>query len=220
MAVNVNTFKLFCEFIANKVQAGQSVSPSQFNLVANQAQMVLFEKDFQNYILTGEMTDYLRTFLKNTILPVSAIGVANIPSDMQHVASMRHYYVGKKGGAEVEVKPVKNESWGNIQVSQLLQPSRRFPKYQELASTFLILPRTVGTVTLDYFKTPVAPIWNYTVVSNRPVYNPTGSVDFEWGSFALNNVASIYLSLVGVNIKDSDLYAFSQQFRAETNSNL
>jgi len=218
MPTNINTFKSFVDFVSNKVQTGNAYTIPQFNQIAHQSQIQVFEKDYQTYIQSGQITDYLRTFLKNTFLPVTVNGVANIPNDMQHLASMRYYNVGINGGTEVEVKEVKNEDWGNIQSSHLFKPSKRFPKYQELSSTFNVLPRNLGSVTLDYFKTPQQPIWNFTIANNRPVYSPTGSVDFEWSEVYLNNIASMFLSLVGINLKDIELSQFSQAFKQETNS--
>ena len=73
-------------------------------------------------------------------------------------------------------------------------------------------------IELDYFKTPPAPVWGYTTVNNRPVYDPATSTNFIWDSFALNEVAAAYLALIGVNLKDNELAAFAQMYKQETNS--
>lgn len=221
MSVNVNTFKLFTEFVSNKVQSGNAVSPSQFNDVANRAQMQLFEKDFQTFLMTNEVSEYLKTFFKNKIYSTLPTGEISYPSDFEHLASLRRYYVNSSGaGKEVPMIPVKNSSWGEIQVSALNQPTLRYPKFSEFSDVIRILPRTPGIVMMDYFKKPTAPVWGYTVTNNRPVYNPATSTNFEWSEFSLNNVAAIYLSLIGVNLKDSELAQFSELYKQQTNSNL
>jgi len=219
MAVNINTFKIFTEFVANKSQQGNSVTISQFNLVSNQAQMVIFEKDYQTFVKTGEISEYLQTFIKtiNTSVPVT--GTYSLPSDYQHMSAIRHYYIPVDGpGGMIPVNGVDVEEWGLAQISKLMKPSARFPKYNESANTLRFLPRNIGLIEMDYFKTPVAPVWGYTTVSNRPVYNPLTSTDFEWDEFALNTVSAAYLAIIGCNLREQELGAFANQFKAETNS--
>jgi hypothetical protein len=73
---------------------------------------------------------------------------------------------------------------------------------------------------LDYFRTPIKPEWNYTIVNNRPVYDPLTSVNFEWDSFAMNNIAGIFLELFATTIKDAELTAFAQAFQQQSNTPL
>ena len=221
MSVNVNSFKLFTEFVSNKVQSGNAVTVSQFNDVANRAQMQLFEKDFQTFLMTNEISEYLKVFLRNKIYSGVLTGEISYPTDFQHIASLRRYYVlGNGSGKEISITPVKNSSWGDIQISKLNEPTLRYPKYSEFSDVIRLLPRNMGIVMMDYFKKPTAPVWGYTVANNRPVYDPTASTNFEWDEYSLNNVAAIYLSLIGVNLKDSELAQFSELYKQQTNSNL
>lgn len=221
MSVNVNTFKLFTEFVSNKVQSGNSVSVSQFNDVANRAQMQLFEKDFQTFLMTNEISEYLKVFLKNKIYSGVTTGEISYPSDFQHLASLRRYYIKPSGGGkEVPVTPVKNASWGEIQISSLNAPTLRYPKFSEFSDVIRVLPQNVGILMMDYFKKPTPAVWGYTVANSRPVYDPSTSTNFEWDEYSLNNVAAIYLALIGVNLKDSELAQFSELYKQQTNSAL
>lgn len=219
MSVNINTFKVFVEFVSNKAQSGNTVSPSQFNAIANRAQMQLFEKDFQTFLATGSVSEFLKTFLKNSTTSVPVSGLLPYPSDWEHASAIRSYYVRAGGlSTEIPVIEVKNSSWGAISTSQLQVPSKRFPKYSEFGNGIRFLPKTIGTIMLDYFKTPTPPVWGFTTVSGRPVYDASSSTDFEWDGFSLNNVASMYLSLIGVNLKDGELSQFSEAYKQQTNS--
>ncbi|MES3018137.1 MAG: hypothetical protein V4721_10170 [Bacteroidota bacterium] len=217
--VNVNEFRLFTQFVSNKAQSGNTIRTTDFNRIANQAQMQVFEKDFQTYLQTDMVTEFLGYFLKNQTTSVPVTGTLPYPSDFQHVSSIRSYYV-RPGGAstEIPVIEVKNASWGDISTSQLLEPSKRFPKFSEFGNGIRFLPKNIGSVMLDYFKTPVAPVWGFTVASGREVYSAAASTDFEWDIFSMNNVASVYLQLIGCNLKDGELLQFSNQFQQETNS--
>lgn len=213
--VSINAFKLFTEFVSNKIQSGGSVSVEQFESAANSAQMQLFEKDRKTFLKTGESSDFLTWFLRSvTINPNRTTGYSPYPFNFQHTASIRAYYNGK----ERPIEKVTNQAWGNIQVSVLQEPNRIFPKYSEFADEFRFLPRDISIVMLDYWTVPVKPVWGFTIVNNKQVYDPTISVDFEFPEFAENEVAANYLSLVGVNLKDTMLEQFSQQFKAENNN--
>lgn len=213
MAKNVDEFKRFVEFVSNKTQTGNTVTPTQFNEVANRAQMQVFERDYKRFLQDNGITDFLSYFLKNKSIIINSYGEGNYPSDYQHTASMRHYYA--KGGVEVDVKEEDIYDFGKLQVSQLFKADERFPKYAAFATHFRFLPRDLGLAQLDYFKTPVKPFWNYTVVSNAPVYSASGSTNFEWDDFATNEVAAVYLSLIGCNLKDMELSSFAEMFKAQ-----
>ncbi len=215
MPINVDYFFRLGDGISNKIQSGNSFTSEQRDIFANQAQLQLFEKDRKTFIKTGESSDFLTWFLKSvTINPSRLTGYHPYPSDFQHTANIRAYYNKK----ERPIDKVTTQAWGDIQVSVLQEPNRNFPKYSEFADEFRFLPRDISIVMLDYWKTPVKPVWGRTIVNNQEVYNPATSVDFEVPEFALNEIMANYLSLVGVNIKDTMLEQFSQQFKAENNN--
>jgi hypothetical protein len=213
--VNVNTFKIFTDGVANKVQSGNSVSPEQKDEFYHRSQMQIFEKDRLTFLRTGESSDFLDTFLVSTTLnPSSSTGYAPYPSGFQHTAGVRAYLDGK----EREVEPVTNQAWGSVQTSELNPPTRTFPKYTEFANEYRFLPRNINIVMLDYWKEPVKPIWGWTIVNNVQVYDASTSTNFEFDNFSFNAVAAVYLSLIGINLKDAELEQFSQQFGSQNNT--
>ena len=215
MSVNINAFKIFVEAVQNKIQSGNSITVPQFNSFCNQAQLLVFEKDRQIFLRTGDMSDFLSWFLENAVLnPNISTGYLAYPLGFQHTAGVRSYYNGKERPVEL----VENKAWGEIMASELMAPSKIFPKYTEFANEYRFLPRDIGIVMLDYWRAPVSPIWNYTIVNNKQVYSSTGSVDFEFPAFATNEVAANYLKLIGCNIQSKELSAFANQFSQESNS--
>ncbi len=218
MSTNINTFKLFTEFCENKNQRGNSLTVTQFNEVCNQAQLQLFEKDVQAFKNGGITSDFLKFFLANQTTGVPLTGRLTYPADLEHTSAIRSYY-GPEGEVPYETPAIEidDKQFGTYQASQLVTPTKEFPKYLETATEYRFLPRDIGVVMIDYFRTPVAPMWNYTVVSGRPVYNPLTSVDFEWQTFGFNAVAAIFLSLIGINLRDQELLAFANEFQMKNN---
>jgi hypothetical protein len=219
--VNINDFKLYTEYLSNKVQVGNTLTIPQFNQLCFQSVMQVFEKDYQTFLMTEELSEFLRIYLKNQVSSVPATGILPYPADYQHITSIRKYYVNAKGvGKMLQVEEIKNVEWGFIQMSSLREPTLRFPKYNEFDGVIRFLPMNLGIIEIDYIKTPDQPVWGYTTVSGRPVYDPLTSTNFEFQAYSTNMVAAVFLSLVGVNLKDSELESFAQQYKKETNSAL
>jgi hypothetical protein len=210
--VSVNRFKIYCEnIIANKSQSGNTITPSEFNIAAHQAQMDVFEDDRLTLLRTGESSDFLNNFLTNKTLAIDVnTGMANYPEDFQHLSAIRYYY-NKKGRP---VERVTNQAWGEIQASELMAGNHYFPKFVEFDGKFRFLPRDMGAVMLDYYRGPQKPIWNYSIVNNVPVYDAVGSVDFEFNEFALKRVADAYILIIAQNIKDQGLMQYVEQEKA------
>lgn len=212
MPVNINEFKVYCEnIIANKTQSGNTITPSQFNVAANRAQMDVFEADRLVFLKTGELTDYLTWFSKNIIKsPNQLTGYLDYPEDFQHTIGVRAYSSSK----ERTVERVANSAWGTVQQSELQKPTFIFPKFSEFKGHYRFLPKNIGIVIIDYLRTPLKPNWAYTVVNNVAVYDSVNSVDFEFPEFAFKRVADSYISIIAQNIKDPQLEAYVQQQKA------
>lgn len=206
----------FVNFVSNKVQSGGTITSSNFNLLAQRAQIQAIENDFSIFLKTKSVSEFLASFIKSTSLIVSSNGRANYPSDFSHVVDMKYYYVRPdNSGVFIPIMEIENEQFSSIESSQLNKPSKRFPKYAEFSSYFELLPRNLSLVTLDYIRVPQAPIWAYTIQNNVQVYDPSSSVQFEAPDFAMNRIIAIILSLVGINIRETELVQYSQLYKQE-----
>jgi hypothetical protein len=203
MAVNINYFKEYCFTIINKVQSGYSITEAQGDILFNQSQQFPYDQDYDIFVKSEmkTITQYLNTFLKKKVsLSVDSEGNAPVPSDYLHTASMRRYYVRPDGQSVfIRVRSVSNDAWGDIQISSLNKPIPRFSKFTEYSNYFSFDPKS-GIYQLDYFKVPVAPIWNFTIEDDTAVYNSVGSVNYEFDEFAVNRVAGWFIYLFGKNV--------------------
>jgi len=219
MGVNINKFKEYVDFVSNKVQDG-APSPREFNEAANRAQMQVFEKDRAIFIQEELSSDFIKEFLKRKIFSGPFVGGEfTVPADFEHISDIRSYRVDSGGkGRPTKVNSVKSADWGEILSSALNEPTETFPKYNHFGKVIRIAPITLTSVAFEYFRTPIAPVWAFTTVNGRSVYDASNSTDFEWGEYAMNNVAAYYLQLIGVNLKDNELSNFAQVYKQETNS--
>src|ERR1019366_7702387 len=123
MAVNIQNFKEFTAYLMNKSQIGGTLSTTQFNQLCFRSIMTKFERDYQTFLATGEVSEFLKVYLKNTVFNVPASGEYPYPADYQHISSIRKYFIKTNGqGAMIKVTEVSNDAWGLLQISSLQQP--------------------------------------------------------------------------------------------------
>lgn len=215
--MNIDSVFKFVNFISNKVQSG-TVQPANFNLMAARAQMELYEKEVKVWQDSQQITDSMKTFLKNTILnPVSTTGKANYPGDYVHTSTARSYYVRTNGNSvEVPVKEVDNDEYGQAMVSEVAPPTKRFPVCTYYDTYIQFLPKDIGFVFLDYFRLPATPVWAYTIINARPVYDPAASTDIEFPDQDFNEIVFIITSYLGINIRENQLIQYSEMMKQES----
>ena len=72
-------------------------------------------------------------------------------------------------------------------------------------------PYSIGSFSMSYLKVPPIPVWGYGVTdtSDRPVFDANKSVDFTIHPLALNEIAMIILSHVGVNLSEAQIAQYA-----------
>lgn len=196
--------------ILNKEQRGY-LSPQEFNLFANQAQLEIFEQYFfdlnqymrlkdnnteyaQLYNLVDEKISKFKTFGN---LSHSA-GAFTFPSDLHKIGTVIY------NGTEVEKVDIKQLL--DYQSSKLTQPSTTSPVYIQNANaswSVTLYPSTITSgVSCTYVKKPVEVQWAYTNVNNNALYNASNSQDFELHDSEETVLVLKVLMYAGLTIKD------------------
>lgn len=198
----------------NKSQTGGTLSPEEFNLAAKFANQQYFKIKYslpeeyqvgnpiprQAWSLTQENIDALSPFLKARggrdypPLRVDKDGRATIPSDYVNYSSIRY------GNKQVEV--VSNDVLGGRLSSSIVQPTDTNPICCFNAGYVQFYPITLGFVNFDYLRMPETPIWAYTIVNDQAVYNPTASVQLEWGDKYQLDIANLIVMYAANNLRD------------------
>ena len=212
--ININSFKIYYEAIAEKNNVGQTLTSDQFNVYVFQSVMQLMSEDYQTFFSTKVVTNFLQSYLKQGApLSVPSTGLASYPSDLQYVSNVSHYY----NSLWYDSNLIDRVDWNKINIPNSLEyPTLRDTKYCQMDNGIEFAPKTIGIARIDYFKTPAQPIWNFTIVNNEQVYTQTGSVDIDCDDFNTNRIMAIFLQLVGINLQSQELAGFAQQFTNET----
>ncbi len=211
----------FVNFIIKKSNAGGYLSPDEFNLIINRAQIQYFNKLYGNqndyrydrpvprisYAVTEKISNSLSPFLSDaTALVIDVNGQVNLPVDLFQTVSITKTV----NNVEYEITRVEHDRIANNLSSYYDAPTTDFPIYTQLRTKFQFYPKNLASATLYYLKKPTEMAWGYTTVNGRPVYNAGTSVQPLWKDMDMNEIIYIALSYIGVNLKDPDVSQFAE----------
>jgi len=180
MAINVNTVYTTVLSILNKEQRGY-LTPYEFNQIATQVQLEIFEKFFEDYnqyirmpktdVEFASRMDHIREefqvfeetdFADNTNPPTS--NVYDQPAGLHRFGSVTY----NKGVGSPEIEIVSAREYKQQTLSPLTKPSKNFPiaKYQNNKIT--VYPEVTSVyvssdVTFNYIRKPADVVWAYGV---------------------------------------------------------
>jgi len=222
MAVSIDTVYQRVLAILNKEQRGY-LTPQEFNLFANQAQMDIFEQYFYDIeqfgLLHGNDTEYsdmlnilnekISLFEKTVNLTYSSsTNYWSLPSDLYRLGTIIY------GGNEVE-RVNKNE-YLYITSSPIAAPTADFPIYTKDINGIKAYGPTeiddsVKSLKCNYIKKPTKVEWKYQIVYGEALYDATYSVNFELHPSEEVELVTKILALAGVLVRDLSIYQLATQ---------
>jgi hypothetical protein len=224
MAVSVNRVYQKVLAILNKEQRGY-VTPQEFNLFANEAQMDIFEQYFydinQFSRMHGNDTEYsdMLNILNEKISAFEAEGTVTggttLPNDLYRLGTIK---VSAGGARIVEAERVNKNEYLYLDRSPLTRPTDTRPIYirdENGVKVYGDAQLTTG-VTCNYIKVPTSPQWKYQIVFDEPLYDSTNSVDFSLHESEEVELVHKILELSGLLLKDPGVYQIANQEEIET----
>ena len=236
--VNIDTVYQKVLAIANKEQRGY-ITPQEFNLFANQAQMEIFEQYFydinQFKRLPGNSTEYsdmvnmleekISAFEKFKIAPSSvSASVITLPTDLYRLGTVYSTVVT----SNPIVEKVDKKTIQLIINSPLTAPTDSRPVFVYQApstagvSKIKIFPTattyTTSNLSVNYIKKPTTVKWTYVVVNDKAVHN-SGAADlqnFELHESEESELVIKILQLAGISIKDYQLASVASNKEVST----
>ena len=222
MAVSIDTVYQRVLALANKEQRGY-VTPQEFNLLANQAQMTIFESyfftksqrerlepDLQNNTET-DISDLLirklKPFTSITTMTGLGQGVWDYPSDVYQVGNI--YY------GEMVCDKVSETEFQRYLAS---------PRHASLEPMFAESVGTTGDVRVassgmvvsagvscERIIKPTAVAWGYVVLSGKPLLNSDTTVDFLLHESEENTLVDMILEMAGIVVNKPGLVQIAAQ---------
>ena len=213
--------------LANKEQRGY-ITPQEFNLFANQAQMDIFEQYFYDINQFGripgndteysDMLNYLeekvslfedqKVVNKSQQNPFYNIS-ANI-NDLYKIGNIIHNgYICEKVNANHITK---------INSAALLKPTSYHPVYTLKDNKVYLYPIDLeDPITVNYIREPVKVEWSSYDIQGTDTYDLVNTVNFELHPSEETKLVIKILGLAGITLKDPGLYQIAG---AEDNKNI
>jgi len=230
MAVNIDTVYQRVLAAANKEQRGY-VTPQEFNLFANQAQMDIFEQYFYDINQFSKMPGNDTTYSDMLDLLQEKVDVferyrQTVTMSGSNGTLPTHYRMGElyflKLGTYYEIEKVKQNEIHHLINSPLTTPTFSRPMYVRSQSTangdnnIIVYPSSITEgVVCNYIARPVTAVWGYTVVNNQALYNSTTSTNFQLHQSEESELVMKILELAGISLKDPMLTQFASQEEAQ-----
>jgi len=232
MAIKVNEVYATVLTIINKEQRGY-VTPYEFNQIATQVQLEIFESYFENLNqqlrVGGNSSEYanrvkllqekIATFEVEDTITVDNLGVGALPLDLHRLGALRYINYNY---LPVEIEESTKQEFNLLRRSSLTEPSSTWPIYYILGNEVKILPATATDVnnvyTIEYIRKPKNVVWAYTVGSlGQYIFNnssnpvdpgvipATGFQDFEISDIDQTEVILRILAYAGIIIRDPQI---------------
>ena len=233
MAISVDTVYQRVLALANKEQRGY-ITPQEFNLLANQAQMSIFESYFYaknqrdraepsrtNEVDESDIGELLGRKLGpfQSFLPVTSGHTFQPTVTVDNVA----YDVFQTGVVLLGDEPCQKVSMFEAQrlkksIRHMATTAGAGPIYTDNRVSGRDIVVYAGStseetsgVTVECFRVPVAANWAYVVVSGVALYNSSVSTDFELHRSEEDTLTHSILTLAGIVINKSGLAQTASQ---------
>jgi len=238
MSVSIDTVYQRVLGILNKEQRGY-VTPQEFNLFANQAQMDLFEQYFYDINqfgrIPGNSTEYsdMLTLLNEKINIFEAVATPTRPSatfipaaDQYRLGAVVYKNTttnsfGVVSTENIEAERIKANEFLYINSSPLTKPTNTRPVFTSNSSGIKVYGNSeivdTAKVEFQYIKKPAKVKWGYQIVFNEALYDASSTVNFELHPSEETELIIKILELSGILIKDLNLY---QVFDKEENQKI
>ena len=231
MAISVNTVYQRILALANKEQRGY-ITPQEFNLYANQAQMEIFEQYFydlnQFKRIPGNDNEYhnMVNLIEEKLYPFRQSNQVVSGTDLEAIGSYRlgnvyKLQTGYLSSAEnplsnsVSVEEVNLNDLISTQSSPLTRATNDRPIYYVQGNVLYFIPEEAvdGDYRAYYIRRPADVNWTYIVVNEKPLYNHGAAdrSDFELHESEEPELVNKILALSGIGLKDYNVVQTATQ---------
>lgn len=239
MAVSIDTVYQKVLAILNKEQRGY-VTPQEFNLFANRAQLDLFEQYFYDINQFGRMhgndTEYsdmlnilnekINIFEKTVNLTYDSAATIphfDLPTDIYRLGTIVYSNTttdnfGVQTTEQIEAERINKNELLYINSSPLTKPTNTRPIFTSDSNGLNVYGASelITNVSCNYIKKPTTPNWAYQIVFGEPLYDAANSVDFELHPSDETELVTKILESAGLLIKDISFYQVGDKEEMET----
>ena len=217
MAISVDTVYQRVQSILNKENRGY-LTPQEFNLFANQAQLEIFEqyffdlnqyerlpkKDTEYSNLVKTINERISKFKTSATLTFTT-PYFSMPSDMHKLGTVIY-------NSTTPVEEIDQKNLLEYTLSPLTSPSTTNPVYiQNIQTTssvwsIVVYPSSIQSlITATYIRKPAEADWAYQTVVGNALYDSSNSTNFELHDSEEPNLVIKILLYAGLSIREGEI---------------
>ncbi len=229
MSVNIDTVYQRVLGILNKEQRGY-VTPQEFNLFANQAQMDLFEQYFYDINQFGRipgnstafsdmltiLNEKIALFQKRADLTYDVTNnIFPLPTDLYRLGTIIYqnsttdpFNSSTPITEDIEAERINANELLYINSSPLTKPVNTRPIYtqNELGIRVFGAAEITDAVSCSFIKKPTKVEWKYQIVYGEALYDASQSINFELHPSEETELVIKILEMAGLLVKDIQMY--------------
>ena len=213
--------------ILNKENRGY-MTPQEYNLLANQAQLEIFEQyfyDLNQYNRRGEINNAYGNIVKNIKEKIDLFKIVNfnltissgkytLPNNLYRLGTVQYTksgtstYTGSTTTDTCEIEPISGNEFIYINNSPLTSPSTSYPVYIRDGNSLTVYPSSiVDTIQCSYVKKPAEVSWTSFEVNGVALYNPAAAdyQDYELHPSEETALVNKILTYAGLVIKQPEI---------------
>ena len=222
MAISVDTVYQRVQSILNKESRGY-LTPQEFNLFANQAQLEIFEqyffdlnqyerlpkKDTEYSNLVKTINERISKFKTSATLTYTDTSYFEMPSNMHKRGTVIY-------NSTIPVEEIDQKNLLEYTLSPLVAPSATNPVYiQNIQTTssvwsITVYPSSINggvgqVITATYIRKPAEADWAYQTVVGNALYDSSNSTNFELHDSEEINLVIKVLLYAGISMREGDV---------------
>ena len=217
MAISIDTVYQRVQSILNKENRGY-LTPQEFNLFANQAQLEIFEQYFfdlnQYERLPKKDTEYsnlVKTINERTSKFKTSATLSfttpyfSMPSNMHKLGTVIY-------NSTTPVEEIDQKNLLEYTLSPLVAPSTTNPVYIQNIQTsssvwsIVVYPSTIHSlITATYIRKPAEADWAYQTVVGNALYDSSNSTNFELHDSEEASLVIKVLLYAGLSIREGEI---------------
>ena len=199
--------------ILNKENRGY-MTPQEYNLLANQAQLEIFEQyfyDLNQYNRRGEINNEYGNIVKNIKEKIDLFKIENhnlAISSGKYTLPSNLYRLGTVQYNNNEVEAISTNEYIYINKSPLTKPTTTYPAYVREGAAITVYPSDItSTIQCSYIKKPLEVNWTYFEVNGTALYNSAAAdhQNYELHPSEETTLVNKILTYAGLVIKQSDV---------------
>jgi hypothetical protein len=213
--ISVDTVYQRVQAILNKENRGY-MTPQEYNLLANQAQLEIFEQyfyDLNQFNRAGEITNEYANIVNNIKEKINLFRTSSSINKVNSVYTLpsNMYRLGTVYAGDFEADPIDQNQFLNINASKLTKPTSKRPVYIRNGNELTVYPTDITTVSCTYIKKPSQVDWGYVEVNNVAKYDATTATNYDIHESDETTVVYKILSYAGLVIKQPDVSQVAEQ---------